>query len=388
VHPTDEQASTLKQMFGLTRWVYNKCVDVFDTIKEYPQGCRLEFLRSTIKELESTTPWLAELGLADFRDGAVRDLDKAWIAHGAKIKKMKSLGATDLPACKFKYRSKRDPQQSFEMRGRDWGRSSGQYASVFHRDKLKSAEPLPSDEVMQQHSFRVVCDRLGHYFLCVPMPARTWSESQAPKSQHGVVALDPGVRTFQTCYDADGTVVEWGAGDMKQIFRNCLCADKLQSKWQQTKKASIKKAWLRQLVRIKDRISEVHKKMASWLCNNYRVILIPQFDTSRMVRRVGRKINSKTARGMCTWAHFAFRQRLLQAAEQRPWCSVIVCDEAYTSKTCGQCGAIHAKLGGRKTFKCPACGYCADRDASAARNILIRYLTRNNIVPTGSLLTE
>jgi transposase len=57
---------------------------------------------------------------------------------------------------------------------------------------------------------------------------------------------------------------------------------------------------------------------------------------------------------------------------------VIECYEDYTSKTCGQCGVLNQKLGGHKVFNCPeeGCDYIADRDISAARNILLRYLTR------------
>ena len=56
---------------------------------------------------------------------------------------------------------------------------------------------------------------------------------------------------------------------------------------------------------------------------------------------------------------------------------VIECYEDYTSKTCGQCGALNEKLAGKKVFDCPQedCDYKAGRDTSAARNILLRYLT-------------
>ncbi len=40
------------------------------------------------------------------------------------------------------------------------------------------------------------------------------SENQAPKSEEGIVALDPGVRCFQTLYmyaPNHGYVMEWGA---------------------------------------------------------------------------------------------------------------------------------------------------------------------------------
>ena len=57
---------------------------------------------------------------------------------------------------------------------------------------------------------------------------------------------------------------------------------------------------------------------------------------------------------------------------------VIECYEDYTSKTCGQCGVLNETLGGQEVFSCPQerCGYVAGRDISAARNILLRYLTR------------
>ncbi len=135
------------------------------------------------------------------------------------------------------------------------------------------------------------------------------------------------------------------------------------------------KAWIRKLLRISHKVTELHKKLATWLCENHRVVLIPKFEAQRMGRKSNRKLNSKTARGMCTWSHYAFRQRFISKAELFPWCTVIVCNEAYTSKTCGQCGSLYNKLGSSKTFLCPSCGYKADRDVSAARNILLRYLT-------------
>ncbi len=114
-------------------------------------------------------------------------------------------------------------------------------------------------------------------------------------------------------------------------------------------------------------------------CENYRVILLPKFETQNMIRRRNRKLSSKTARGMCTWAHYRFQQTLLNKAELFPWCTVVVCDEHHTSKTCGACGQINSSLGSKKTFDCASCGYSADRDVSAARNILLRYLTREKI---------
>jgi len=88
-----------------------------------------------------------------------------------------------------------------------------------------------------------------------------------------------------------------------------------------------------------------------------------------------RRIGSKAARAMATWGHYRFKQRLLHKSREYPWCKPIICDEHFTSKTCGQCGFIHDKLGSSKVFKCPQCQFTLDRDVNGARNILIRYLT-------------
>jgi putative transposase len=96
-----------------------------------------------------------------------------------------------------------------------------------------------------------------------------------------------------------------------------------------------------------------------------------------MIRRANRRIGSKTARVMLTWSHFRFRQRLINKKREYPWCDVVICDEHFTSKTCGNCGFVHHLLGRLKHFTCPRCQIEMDRDINAARNILLRYLTIN-----------
>ncbi len=71
---------------------------------------------------------------------------------------------------------------------------------------------------------RVSTDRLGRVFLCFVNEVEVTSDNQAPASSgsfHSTVALDPGICTFQTMYDADGFGIEWGEGDMKTVFVMC-----------------------------------------------------------------------------------------------------------------------------------------------------------------------
>ncbi len=46
------------------------------------------------------------------------------------------------------------------------------------------------------------------------------------------------------------------------------------------------------------------------------------------------------------------QQMLLNMGKSRG-CEVIICSEAYTSKTCGNCGFLHSKLGGNREYECP-----------------------------------
>ena len=92
---------------------------------------------------------------------------------------------------------------------------------------------------------------------------------------------------------------------------------------------------------------------------------------------------------MLTWAHYRFQQRLIQRGK-RTGCEVRLVDEAFTSKTCGACGALHPGLQGAKLFVCPSCQHTIDRDANGARNILLRnaasiHLDVRPRPPSGSL---
>jgi putative transposase len=336
-------------------------------------GVDLKSMRETVKKSEQEHDWLKTVP-GEIKDVAVRDMDKARKAHFAKLKKKKVKDPEARHKACFKFRSRKDHQQSFEVRGRDMVRDRG-FFSFIHLSKLKGAEPIPTSV---DTAVRFLKDRLGRYFLVVPREVVKRSENQAPQQHESIVSLDPGVRTFQTTYDATGLSTEWGKGDMDKIFVLCRRADKLQGIWQKKTGKSrkrTKRVWLRMLDKIKNKVKEVHYKMANWLCENYKVILIPTFESSKMVRRGSRKIRTVTARGMLTWSHFGFRERLKAKAELYPWVKVIECEEPYTSKTCGCCGEINAKLGGSKTFKCAKCGYVADRDINGARNILLRYLS-------------
>jgi putative transposase len=166
--------------------------------------------------------------------------------------------------------------------------------------------------------------------------------------------------------------------------------DGLQRRWslpttRHRKRYRLQRAARRVRLRIRNLVDELHKRLAKWLCERHKVVLLPKFESSQMVKGkgLGRKLHSKTARAMLTLSHFRFRQRVLQKSRSYPSCTVAIVDEPYTSKTCGACGHLHQTLGSSKVFRCPraGCGYVSDRDVNGARNILLRYLTLRCATP-------
>ena len=74
-----------------------------------------------------------------------------------------------------------------------------------------------------------------------------------------------------------------------------------------------------------------------------------------------RVISKKTVRNLLKLSHCEFRNRLIYYATTKHR-RVVIVSEAYTTKTCGNCGCIK-EVGAAKVFSCK-CGYTMDRDSS------------------------
>lgn len=439
----ESEKDKLTRWFGAARWTYNECLTAIQkgldtrlvqkiddpssdielpdvlvhsatyrpsssqqppSITKIPNN--MAFLRKYLiyqdaLEAHPSRHWLKEVP-GNIREEALNDFRKALTTCFSLLR--------DQHIKKFdmKYRCRKKLySESIVIPGRSWSQTKGEYAFL---RSMKSAEALP---VKLDYDTRLVHRRNGQYFLAVLSPLSSSSstskpDGKAPENQRRdnskgkqveikkdnhqkkIASIDPGVRTFATIYEPDGSIVEWGRHDIGRIYRLAHYVDKLQSQW--TKKIRdrhnqlvfkmkahqrwrFKRAASRLREKIRNLIKDLHCKMARWLCSTYDYILLPVFETQTMIRRSQRRIHSKTARAMVTWSHYSFRQRLLSKARAFPGCRVVLVDEAYTSKTCGLCGYVHRGLGGSKVFSCPRCRALIDRDHNGARNILLRFLS-------------
>lgn len=262
-----------------------------------------------------------------------------------------------------KFRSSKEPVQSCAVPS-SAVKPSGIYPTISGKG-LKYSESLPDD-----HSDCRLVYRCGKFYLCVPYEeTRKSGENQAFR----VCSVDPGVRTFLTVYSED-CVASIGSGDFSRIQRLCAHLDDLVSrstKAERKRQKSMRRAAARLRERIRNLIDELHHKAALFLASNFDLILIPSFETSQMTRRAGRKIRTKTARSMLTFAHYRFRMFLKHKAFELGK-RVEVVSEAFTSKTHPETGKLF-NVGSAKRIRLSS-GEWINRDVSGARNILLRAL--------------
>jgi len=263
-----------------------------------------------------------------------------------------------------KFRSIRDDSQSIKFNDSNFSKGTW-YSTLTKGLTFQASESIPECK----HGTQLVYCK-GRWFGVFPIKA-TINVNEST----GIIALDPGVRTFLTGFDGN-KFVEFGSGDIGRITRLCQHLDNLTSRMtkatrQQRKR--MRQALARMRIRIRNLIDECQKQTACYLTSNYRIIFLPTFESSQMVAKARRKIRSKTARAMLTWAHYRFKQTLKHQASVRG-CSVVDVTEEYTSKTCTKCGHIHTTLGGSKVFNCPQCGHSIPRDFNGAFGILLKAL--------------
>lgn len=274
------------------------------------------------------------------------------------------------------FRSRHDVRQSVFVPATAI-KASGLYPTVSGKG-LRFSESLP-----EARDSRLVCE-YGRWYLCVPVSI---SNIRA-ENQGRVVALDPGIRTFQTFY-SETYCGQIGNGDFSRIQRLAHHLDDLLSRLDTKRKndrvsarkrSAMRLAADRLRCRIRDLVDDMHWKACRVLVDNFDVILLPTFETKQMSSRATRKINSKSVRAMLTFAHYRFSQRLAQKATESGKLVIRVC-EAYTSKTASWTGEI-VKIGGAKRIK--SGGISVERDVNGARGIFLRALVDHpEICPDG-----
>ena len=220
---------------------------------------------------------------------------------------------------------------------------------------------------------RIVLRPSGWYLQCVcetpPHPL--------PKKDNAV-GLDMGIRYLVA--DSNGHSIE----NPKHAKKSAKKLARAQRKLAKCKKGSNRRKKAKHLVaRHHERITNQRKdtlhKASHHYIEHYQTIVIEDLKPANIVR------NHSLAFAITDASWGIFRQYLEAKAESARR-QVLAIAPHYTSQKCSSCGTYVQKSLSVRTHVCPFCGYIADRDTNAARNILHRGL--QVLARTGPSLRE
>jgi putative transposase len=339
--PTAEQKQIFKKWNDCSRYVFNQTIDYIRSCVNFSPSW-MDIKKDLLKQLPA---WCNDTPF-QIKAIAVKEAHQAYWKAKAHPK----------------FRSRKNPTQSCYI-PKSAIKKAGIYPRVSGKN-LQYSEALPNEPLDGRLIYQY-----NEWFLSVPQKIET---SQCALNQGRVVALDPGVRTFQTFF-SEFAAGQIGYDDFGRIARLCFYLDDLISRTSKAKsktKRRMKIAQARMRKKIKNLIKEIHFKTARFLVDNFDVILLPTFETSQLVGKKNRKLRSKTVRAMLTWSHYQFKVRLKNKALEFGKKVIDVC-EAFTSKTVSWTGEVK-KVGGSRVIE--ADGIKMDRDMNGARGIFLRSL--------------
>jgi putative transposase len=200
-----------------------------------------------------------------------------------------------------------------------------------------------------------------------------------------IASIDSGDVIFQDIYTEDH-VIKIGEEARQVIYKLCKELDIIKSrinvkeykvgdkvyKMNSNRKRNLRKAFHRKIRRIQNMIKEIHYKTANYLTKSYSKIILPPFETQKMVSKLG----SKTARSMCTFSHYKFKKILNDKCKERN-VDLVSIDESYTSQTCTRCGTLQKPIG--REYNCKECGLKINRDHMGSRNIFLKGIVKHKL---------
>jgi len=399
LRPTTKQAQKLREWMKAARDTYNNGLRLIKDGKVKKPSLLLKKLVVTgrkedgpkARQMKQTPEAIRSRAVMDLLD-AFKTAQAGFKARklrertqksrwGKRKKKEKTLGRRrwrKRVAYHINYKSKRLTSDSFGFEPYSIRITNGELFLFSKVKKFGMREGIKMSELPGQpiDSCCRIQYAFGRWYLLLPYKVE---KEEARLVDGRIGALDPGVRTFQAFYSED----ECGeiAPDTEKVA--LAMAQKIsgirelinilkEMGGHRLKINRLTKAWYRANARASNLASDLHFKTIKCLFDRFDVIIAPKLGVARGLRCDG-KLNAKTKTTMRFQQHGAFQRRLRMKAES---CGKTILDmeEHGTSQTCSSCGQANRLLGSAKVFKCPRCGFQADRDVNSSKNHLLKAL--------------
>lgn len=354
IYPTQQQKTLFKQWFGVSRKFYNETLTIYENGSEKSWDKVYKDIAEQNKEHDyiKSVPY-------QIKKIAVKDYRKALSINKMKAKRLGK-------PFEMKFKSKKNPKQSCYIPKAAIS-SSGIYHTIAGKLKMKERQWFENEDIK---ACRLTLE-FGKWFIVIPKEVKT----TPIENQEGIVAIDPGVRTFATYFSTEGYFGKLGQKSFERILSLNLKIDKLLSRISKekdkNKKSNLKRKVFNIRFKLRNLIDELHWKVIKFFTSRFKVIIFPPFNVSEMVKKSKRKLHKKVVRAMNCLRFFEFKERLKIKCKENQ-ITFIESSESFTSRTNSFNGELIENLESKESFKFN--NISVDRDINGARNILIRAM--------------
>ena len=202
----------------------------------------------------------------------------------------------------------------------------------------------------------------GHWYALIVCETTPPTDHLPAVCPHPDIGIDVGLKSFLT--DSEGTTVanpRYYRSSQKTLRRKqrVLCRRQKGSHRRRKTAKNVAKTHLK----IARQRRDFHFKTAKQYTTRYGRIAVEDLNIGGMVK------NQYLAKSISDASWGAFLD-ILEAKAANAGHQVMRVNPRFTSQKCNQCGEIVQKSLSVRTHICPCCGYVADRDVNAAKNIL------------------
>jgi len=202
----------------------------------------------------------------------------------------------------------------------------------------------------------------GHWYALIVCETEPQTEHAPSICEHPDIGIDVGLKSFLT--DSEGNTIpnpRFYRTSQRTLRRKqrAMCRRKKGSHRRRKAAKNVAKTHMK----IDRQRRDHHFKTAKPYAEGYQLIAVEDLQITNMVK------NHHLAKSIMDASWSAFLNILSDKAERAGHCVRRV-NPRFTSQNCHKCGEIVQKSLSVRTHVCPFCGYVADRDINAAKNIL------------------
>jgi len=385
IYPTEKQKKIIHKWFYECIKVYNKCVELYEKDKKYFD---LGYMKRKIDIFKI---------LYDGKKPAPYDMLTDEVRIFCSNLKSAETNLSNNHIRKFNLNKKEYKRKNYSIFiPKTTIKNDSIYKS--HLGKVEGMKNVKNIKTINDCRLIYIKDK-NRYELIIT----TNTNIKNINNREKVVALDPGEKIFMS-YFGEKTFGMIGENMRTKILEQEKEIRRLQrifNKGQNKKgkklknKKKIQKKIRRKYNKINDIVKELHNKTALFLCKNYEKVLIPEFETQKMVKNKiikkenisreelkeklkeytkERRLDGRVKFCLNMLSHYRFRQHLINKSNEYG-CKIYIVTEEYTSKTCTKCGHI-SEIYKNRIKDCEKCKYKINRDINGARNILLKNIKK------------